>query len=367
MIKLLLLIPDLGIGGAQKQFLETANQLKKDKNLEICVVSINNVNSFSGFDHLEIKFLRNSKGLFSLFFSFIKYIRIVHNFRPNIVHSWLGRSHKFSTFGKFIFSYKNILSFRNTVVADFKTNKVISFYFFSRFLVDLYICNSKKQVSCLPVIFDINSSKVKFVPNGFHFSEKFGNHSNIKKPFSGKIINILLPSRICEQKNQLGILNFFLQYPDLFNYFKLKFVGPVYDLDYFENLVYVINLNSLNSEKVEIISNSKDISNEFIDSDIVVLNSVFEGFSNVILETWFYKRLLIVNSNSDPNEVVINEFNGYKYSSYSELSKLLYWLIDVKESGFEEILVNGDSTLNNYRFSFVADQFLQFYLYSLKR
>jgi hypothetical protein len=100
-LRILLLIPDLGIGGAQKQFIETAIHLSKAIDLEFQIVCINPNNEYlvKNYRKIDVIYLRQKHGILSLIGAFSKYLKVLFKFKPNIVHSWLGRAHKFSLYG----------------------------------------------------------------------------------------------------------------------------------------------------------------------------------------------------------------------------------------------------------------------------
>ena len=350
----------MGIGGAQKQFIETALHLLRNKKLNLCLVSINSNNEYilNNNKNINVIYLRNKSGKLSLILAFIKYLVLLYKFKPNIVHAWLGRAHRFSFLGKIFFRSKIIFGFRNTAKRDNFFISKFDFYFWSKISVNLYICNSKIQNTYLRDVYSIKQKNI-FLPNGYNINTN-------KSPMTyfdqkENIVKVLLPSRICKQKNQLELLEYLLSNLNLLKFFKFYIVGPIYDKRYYDKMLELLQSNNVLSDSVSIINKNIDISSEFESSDVVLLNSKFEGFSNVILEAWDYSKILIVSKASDPNELIENNYNGYSFESYDHLSQILNSFLNLSKNDLQNLLLNGKKSLSDYSFDKIANQYFEIY------
>lgn len=359
-MKTLLLIPDLGIGGAQKQFVETALHLLGNKKINICLVSINCNDEYlkNNNKNINVTFLRNKNGKLSLIFAFIKYLILLYKYKPDIVHAWLGRAHRFSFFGKFFYNSKIIFGFRNTAKRDNLFISKFDFYFWSKLFVNLYVCNSKIQNDYLKDVYSIKEKNF-FLPNGYNINPDKSSSKYIEK--NKTKIKVLLPSRICKQKNQLELLVYLGSNLNLLKSFHFYIVGPIYDRLYYEKIMNLLQFNEVLNDSVSIINKNIDISFEFRNSDIVLLNSKFEGFSNVILEAWDYSKILLVSKASDPNGLIKSSYNGYSYESYEDLSQILNSLLILPNNDLQNLLFNGKQSLFDYSFDKIANEYFVLY------
>jgi glycosyltransferase involved in cell wall biosynthesis len=349
-MKIFLLIPDLGIGGAQKQFVSISKELRKNSNYKIYNFSINSDNRYLVFNQesFEVTHLRKNGGIVNLFFALLNYIYMLCKHKPDIVYAWLGRGHKFAIIGRFFVKSKIIFAFRNT---DYESKKYryINFYYIFNSLIDYNICNSILQIQYLSSTFNFKINKLYYLPNGF----KFDNYIYTSQTWSHQI-KVLLPSRIAAQKNQFEVLNVINENRIIVNNsFKFNIVGPIFDQIYFKKLSSFckdFNLESM----VYFDINCKNISNYYISTDIVLLSSIHEGFSNVILETWAHKKIILISELADPNNIIIDGINGFKYNSKLNLIKKL---IEIKGMSVNEIYTihdNGVKELNKYSFHNLA-------------
>ena len=148
---------------------------------------------------------------------------------------------------------------------------------------------------------------------------------------------------------------------NLLKSFHFYVVGPIYDSLYYEKIMNLLQFNDVLNDSVSIINKNIDISSEFQNSDIVLLNSKFEGFSNVILEAWDYSKILLVSKDSDPNGLIISSYNGYTYDSYEDLSQILNSLLILSNNDLRNLLFNGKQSLLEYSFDKVANEYFELY------
>jgi glycosyltransferase involved in cell wall biosynthesis len=301
--------------------------------------------------------LRNKTGKLSLIIAFLKYIRILYSFKPIIVHSWLGRAHRFSFFGNFFYKSKIIFGFRNTASQNDSILEKYNFYFWSKPFVNLYFCNSKDQINYLNNVYKIISGRLVYIANGYNLENE---NYNSKKCVSGKL-RILMPSRICEIKNQLELLYFLLDNIFILDFYDFFLVGPVYDDKYYKKILALIDKNKILQNSIFINTTNRQIFSEFNKTNFVLLNSTSEGFSNVILETWSFQKVLIIASKCDPNNIIIDGENGYLFKSYEELKKVLVKISNLNENDLQNLLLNGKKSLSDYSFDKIANQYFEIY------
>jgi glycosyltransferase involved in cell wall biosynthesis len=273
------------------------------------------------------------------------------------VHSWLGRAHRFAFFGKFFYKSRIIFGFRNTASQNDSILEKYNFYFWSKPFVNLYFCNSKEQINYLNNVYKIISDKLVFIANGYNIENE--NYKR-EKFVSGKL-RILMPSRISEVKNQLELLYFLLDNTFLLDFYDFYLVGPVYNDNYYKKILALIDNNKILQNSIFINTKNVQIFSEFNKTNFVLLNSISEGFSNVILETWSFQKVLIIASKCDPNNIIIDGENGYLFKSYDELKEILVKISNLNEDDLNKLTFYGNKSLNNYSFDEIASNYFGFY------
>lgn len=112
---------------------------------------------------------------------------------------------------------------------------------------------------------------------------------------------ILVPGRISHQKNQIQIIKAVSYIKDFA--IKVLFCGEIQDEKYYEECKKCIQENNLQgkAEILGVVSNMKEC---YQSADLVILASYYEGTPNVLLESFVYKCMCIA-SNIDANKDVI--------------------------------------------------------------
>jgi len=110
----------------------------------------------------------------------------------------------------------------------------------------------------------------------------------------------------------------------------ITFIGRVTDDNYYRKLLSKTK-KLRDNIKVEFMNelSKREVYNEISHSSVVIVSSLEEGFSLVILEALMLKRLIISSDVGIAGEVIKNNVNGFIYSAgnHQELSKLLNHII----------------------------------------
>lgn len=125
--------------------------------------------------------------------------------------------------------------------------------------------------------------------------ETFREKHNIKK----ESFVFLSSARIDKQKNQILILESFLELKKKNENIHLLLVGNITDMAYFEKIQTFISLNKLENNTTIITNlkpNSSELINTYLNSNAFVLASTHEPFGIVALEAWASKLPLIISS-----------------------------------------------------------------------
>ena len=178
-MKILHIITDLAQNaGAEKRLLEIAKR-KNNENKHL-IISLRAADRSIKINGTRIIGL-NIKGIFSFFLSFQKLKKIIDDFKPSIIQTWMYHSNFYSIFLKLFIDNKIIISwlFTNSSLAPSRIRTKIIAYFlipFSYFIPKKIIVNGKKNLTFHKNIgfsnkfININNG---FDPNEYKFAQRY--------------------------------------------------------------------------------------------------------------------------------------------------------------------------------------------------
>ena len=138
---------------------------------------------------------------------------------------------------------------------------------------------------------------------------------------------ILMCGSICRRKGQYEILDWL----DRLNFNgNVYLVGPREDVEG-EGGTYIQQVESLINElrySVVITGERSDLKSYYMSSDILILNSEFEGLPNVVLESLVY-GLPVIGSDVQGTRDILNQIDNnllYEYGCFTSFSNSLSWV-----------------------------------------
>ncbi|MFW6285739.1 MAG: glycosyltransferase [Nanoarchaeota archaeon] len=327
--KIMFFITGLGRGGAEVMLFKILPLLKNK--YDIVLVSLlgkSEVGKEISKKGINVIYL-NSKG-FNLFKSIFNFRRVIKQFKPDLLFTFLIHADVFGrVFGKMFGVKKVYCSIRN----DY--SKVTKFYLFdrfSRFLVDKYVPNSYSLYDYLENKVKVDRKKIIVIPNAIDLNDiysQINSSFDLRKKFKiNKNRSILVSiGRFKKQKDYPTLIR---AINILKNKFRLKVSLILIGYgDEEKNLKSLVNELGLNDE-VYFPGNCYDDRFSIVkQSDVFVLPSLTEGMSNAILEAMSLKKAIIV-SNIEQNKVLIkNNENGltFRVGNSDDLAKKIERLI----------------------------------------
>lgn len=165
------------------------------------------------------------------------------------------------------------------------------------------IGESQSVVDNLESNYVISQNKLKIIPNFALFYTAQKVISNLEND-RFKIVSI---SRLETVKNIEGILNAVHKLKQ--NNFKIKYtiVGEGSLRTALENKVKQLNLEN----ETEFVGFKENTENYYLNSDLYVLNSFSEGFSNSLLEAMYLKKMCVTTNVGAASQMIKNNYNGW--------------------------------------------------------
>lgn len=281
MFKILIILPDLNIGGAQRNTINIANKLSEKYRVKL--VFINNTDqNFILNKNIEKIFL-NHKRIITSFYSILREIKF---FKPKIIYSSIGYINLYMIIINFFFIKKHRLIIReanliSTNINNLSTIKGIIYKFLYKKLykfADIIICSSKEMKK------DMIKLMGKEVKNKIFIMNNFLDKNNIKlsikdiRKEDNKEIKLIAAGRLNKQKGFDLIINHFIKFK--YQNIRLNIFGEGNELNNLNKLIIKNNLHF-----VKIYNFTNDIWKYIHNSDYYLFASRWEGMPNIVLES----------------------------------------------------------------------------------
>ena len=327
---ILIFIGSLNIGGTEKQLLNISKELRKDFKFKIFTVQEKGFLSKKfeklGIEVMEPKFKRKKKSIFNIIFFyiflFIDILKIYLILKPKVVHYYLPHSYVLGGFlalffkkTKYIMSRRSLNNYQKKYLF---INKIETFL---HKRMNIIIANSKEIKKQLVETEKITENKCKIIYNGISINQRKLPNKNTE------LIKLICVANLLPYKNHAMILKALSRIPAKYQW-NLHLIGNT-DGSVFKNLNKVIKKNNL-INKVFFHGQQENPDTFLLSSDIALLTSDEEGFSNSILE-YLNSSLPVIATNVGGNsESVRNNIIGFLVAkgNYKELSEKIVYLFD---------------------------------------
>ena len=333
--KILLVIGQLSVGGAERQLVYLASNLDKSK-YEVLVCSFSSdVTSRNLLDESGIPLAVIPKKMSPDLIRPFQLFRLVKNFKPDLIHSYLFVANTWSRIVGKIFGIPVIISERNAA-----PKKPLYMTILNRFLYglgDLLIANSQAGADLVVRNKEFPKEKIRVVYNGLpidkytvNYDEK--NKSEIKSHFGipddAKVIGVI--GRLHYQKNHELLFESFKTVLEKNPNCVLLCIG---DGPRHEDLLGLAKSLEID-DKVIFAGERKDVQDFLSIMDVMVLPSRWEGLPNVILEGMATKCPVVATDVGGVGELIQEGKTGFLINSGDKKSltqRIIYVLNNKSE------------------------------------
>ena len=349
-MKIIHIITAFGIGGAEKLLLNVMNRQVEEHSVHLIY--------FKSIDDL-LPILNNKIIVQNIPFSFNITKNLKSYFKknkPDIIHTHLGHADFLG-----LFSAKNIKckSFCTMHNIYFKKN-FIDFIIFGvyRFILlkNVNVISISKSVESHVV----NRLKVpqkrsyllsNAIPNGLFVLEKT----------SSDEINLLFVGRLTKQKSVETLVKAIkeLTKKNLKKKFKLIIIGDGNMKESLMKLSADLGVRKI----VQFMGEQKDINKYYLQADIFVLPSIWEGFGIVILEAFSAKAAVIASNIEGPAELISHNENGllFEPKNHVQLAERITELINDEEKRHKIAQKGYDSFTQKFHIDTYVEKLNQLY------
>ncbi len=318
--KILIIINNFGIGGAERLVIDQANEINKsykDIKLKIITLKKEPINSLSLQLKKEIEWeCVDFKNIFDLVSFFILIYKILI-FKPNLLFTHLWFSNFIGRITGKIAGVKKIICFEHNVYDTLKTRKM--------FLSDRILQSFCYKIIAVSVAVKdslirhgIRDKMVHVLLNGIDL-EKYDGIKEIPPGLEQrKEFTFIFIGRLIYQKG----VDILLKALSRVNLVRLIIVGSGAEEEKYKNLSKELGVSS----RVNFLGNRTDIPELLCYADCFVLPSRYEGMPMVLLEAIASRKEIIVSNFGSASELIRNQSNGFIFNvdNIEELSFLMY-------------------------------------------
>ncbi len=361
-MKVLHIINNLGMGGAEKMLLEIILEMKKNTNYEVDVLLLNDRNSplkkYLEKENVNIIVL-NYKSNYSPMnlFSLVKHMKSY-----DIIHSHIFPANYWTSLAKLFLRDKIIITTEHNTHNKRRNNKVlrpIEKFIYSRYDKVIAISNMTKVNLLNWLNLSKDNSKYIVIDNAIDLT-KFDEAKPYDKSIFFKDTSFILTmvGSFSLQKDQETIIRALLLLPE--NVI-LLLVG---DGKKRENLLRLIANMGVHS-RVKLLGTREDVPSIMKTSNIVIVSSNWEGFGLVAVEGMAAKKPVIASDVDGLREVVKDFGLLFKKGDEQDLADQIIKLMDIDY--YNEISLKCYKHSKNFSIEKLVKQYLEIYESAYKK
>ncbi len=335
-IKVLNIISGAKFGGAELFFERLACSFDKHKSIHQKIVIRSNKRRFNYLNAKNSEVEQISNFNYYNPFCFLKVEKIIKDFNPDIVLSWMNRASK-------ILPNKKVNN-------EKKVGRIGGFYKIKNYVNCDFLITNTQDLKEYVISQGWDQKAVEYIPN---FVNQNQNSILSKKD---KNNNVILCMGRFHKNKAIDIIIKAMPFLPKFNLFIVG--NGSLRIDY-ENLIKKFDLNS----RVKIFEWSQDIS-EFLNScSILVCPSRHEPFGNIVVDGWAHNIPVIVSDTGGPGKMVKHKLNGLKFEK-DNVFDLVSKIKDLQsnKSLKRKIISNGFKTYKkNFSENVIVSKYLSFF------
>ena len=345
-IRIMYLISSLGSGGAERQLVELAKNIDKEKYKPFIVIYRNIIHykyilDVEGVSVTCIEMNRNPIFLPIFLWKLVKFIK---ENKIDIIHSYMPGSNLWGRLAGKLAGCKIVIpSIRNA-----KTPLIYQFrnywpeYVLKNWTTCIISNSYKAKQEYLKNVITADDKFITVIHNGIDLSiipDRYDvpiEEQRSKYNIQNDNFAIICIASICKRKNQLCLLRAInnINRTNL----KVLFVGFTLDEKYYQKLKTYINENQL-GDIVSFLGEQQDVFSIMRIADVLVLPSRGEGFPNVVMEAMSVSLPVIASDVSDIKYLVKDGINGYVFpdNDHNRLAELIEKMLSMEPSKRKEM------------------------------
>ena len=302
-MNILLVSTGLGIGGAERQVCELADQFASLGHKVILVSMTGDIIVTPNSELVSIISLGMGKSIFSVIRSYIKMTSIIRAFRPDVVHSHMVHANLFCRALRITTRIPKLICSAHS--CNEGTTKWMFAYRISDFLCDISTNVSQDSVNAYIAKRAAPTKKIITMYNGidtdkFHFDHIARRELRCSLEIKEYTPLLLAVGRLTEAKDFSNLLTAFSFLDTDASLPQLVIIGDGHLKPVLEAQAYELGIMG----RVHFLGRRHDINKWMSAADVFVLSSAWEGFGLVVAEAMSCERVVVATDCGGVREVV---------------------------------------------------------------
>ncbi|WP_272660883.1 glycosyltransferase [Providencia sp. PROV150] len=358
-MNIILTTTGLGMGGAEKQICDLADQYTL-KGHKVSIISLTNNSKLKpSSEEITIYYLNLEKKIFSLFKVYLAARKLINKIKPDVVHSHMIHANIFFRLLRVTTPMKYLISTMHNTYEGGKL-KMLS-YRLTDFLADLSTNVSQEAVDIF--LEKKASSKNKIIKqyNGidtqkYIFSERNRIEIRNRLGLDNDTIVLLSVGRLTEAKDYPNLLYSLSKISD--TKIKVLIIGDGELKNELYNLTTRLNLD----DTVSFLGIQNNVHEWMSACDLFILPSAWEGFGLVVAEAMSCERLVIATDCGGVKEVLGNHGFLIPPKNSDILANSILQAISMTPEEVKKITLNAKEHINNnFSLNIIVDNWLKIY------
>lgn len=291
-MKIVLLITGLGVGGAENQVVNLADEFANRGHEVLLIAMAGSPIVLPKNKYVQLKCLRMNKSPYKIFTAYLCVRNILRNFKPDIVHSHMAHANIFSRLLRFSITIPRL------VCTAHNTNEGGAVrmwgYRLTDYLADITTNVSQEAVDCFVKCKAVPAQRILVVPNGidctrFRFDSVARKNLREILAVPDGVQVLLAVGRFSEQKDYSNLLTAFAALRNEHTHSVLWIAGTGEERSIFEAQAKELDID----HKVFFLGLRNDVPALMSAADIFTLSSAWEGFPLVVGEAMACKRIVV--------------------------------------------------------------------------
>ncbi len=361
-MKILLIITGLGIGGAETQLCDLADNFLFEESNEIIIISLSKNKILKKPKNKKIKIvsLNIEKTPISFLIGFIKAIKLVKKFKPDIIHSHMYHANIFSRFLRIFCKIPVLIS---TAHSSDEGGKLRMFlYRITDRLASISTNVSQEAVESFIEKNATTKNRMIAIYNGidtnkFHYSKQVREKIRNQLGFSDNDIILLSVGRLTKAKDYPNLFHAFSALPNRENIY-LLIIGTGEEENNLKNLANHLNI----TKNIVWIGLKHNVQDWLSACDIFILSSQWEGFGLVVAEAMATERVVIGTDCGGIKEVIGNYGFIIPKKDSTALKNSINKVLQLTDRERANLGFNARNHIeNNFSLNMISKQWLSLY------
>ena len=344
--KICFILPELRLGGAEQNYIKVANWFSQKNDFQVFFFFKKKSNNFSSELNKKINKIYLYDNNFKNFFYIRKNLK---NIKPNAVFTALSIS-AICVLVKFTIKnqFKLITRLATQITAQYNRMGIYNKFKFLLFIKlisfsNILVAQSKDMSNDLVKYIGIQKTKkIKVIYNPIVLEEilfKYNEEINLNKIKNNNFFYILFFGKFEKVKNIPLLIDFFKSLTFNKNKLRLILLGEGSEIEKLKNLISKISLTN----SVEIIETAYNPFPYIKLADLIISTSYYEGYSNTLLESIIFEKLILVSDCPGGNKEILQDyFEEFTFKMNGNRKNI----IDNMIYKFEKIIRNKNKNTN---------------------